>query len=417
MSIDAPTITLKELKKVIITGCHLHQWQGEGNESIKDVFREQGTIQLDPLNPAGRNHDVFLFSRIKNYTAGEFENTCYHENLVYEDSIPNTSAIFSDYAKLFHFRKTRETMYHRTRFEDIEKSFPSLIKNLLDKIKEYEKVKASDLAQYEADIPEYKNFQSKAKQQGYWDRNILKYLGWAGEICVVGRDEGFKKIYGLTKSFFDEKKLSKPDLSPEEIEFQRLQLKLRSYPVITEKLTRTPKGTFQLKSKHSWLTRIKLSVEDLVNLKEENNRCIPTLVHCEEIDKYYIVPSNWKELEKTTIDNEMRAIAPLDPSIYDRELVNDVYSFEYSWEVYKRKKDRQWGYYVYPLLYNGAFIGRLEAKYAKNIKTLHFFNYQQEKRCDLDEEGIGALRQLCNRWKNMIGAVNMIFDKSIPSND
>lgn len=38
-----------------------------------------------------------------------------------------------------------------------------------------------------------------------------------------------------------------------------------------------------------------------------------------------------------------------------------IFGFEYVWEVYKPAAKRIWGYYVCPLLYRGAIVGRIEA--------------------------------------------------------
>ena len=61
-------------------------------------------------------------------------------------------------------------------------------------------------------------------------------------------------------------------------------------------------------------------------------------------------------------DGVMRAIAPLDPLIWDRELVRLAFGFTYTWEVYKPAAKRTYGYYVVPLLQNGQLVGRFEGK-------------------------------------------------------
>ena len=43
------------------------------NVDIHGLFDEMGDVQLDPLNPAVRNHGVYFFARSPSYTAGEFE--------------------------------------------------------------------------------------------------------------------------------------------------------------------------------------------------------------------------------------------------------------------------------------------------------------------------------------------------------
>jgi len=60
-------------------------------------------------------------------------------------------------------------------------------------------------------------------------------------------------------------------------------------------------------------------------------------------------------------DGELRVLAPLDPILWDRELVRLVFGFDYVWEVYKPAERRQWGYYVVPILQGTDLVGRLEA--------------------------------------------------------
>lgn len=61
-------------------------------------------------------------------------------------------------------------------------------------------------------------------------------------------------------------------------------------------------------------------------------------------------------------DDRMRVVGPLDPLIWNRDLVQRVFDFPYVWEVYKPASKRRWGYYVCPLLHRGRLVGRLEAR-------------------------------------------------------
>lgn len=61
-------------------------------------------------------------------------------------------------------------------------------------------------------------------------------------------------------------------------------------------------------------------------------------------------------------DDRLRVLGPLDPLLWDRKLVNQIFDFDYVWEVYKPAETRQWGYYVTPLLHRGRLVGRIEAR-------------------------------------------------------
>ena len=57
---------------------------------------------------------------------------------------------------------------------------------------------------------------------------------------------------------------------------------------------------------------------------------------------------------RVTDRRRARAVAflgPLDPFVWDRDLLRSLYDFDYIWEVYVPGPKRRWGYYVLPLLF------------------------------------------------------------------
>ena len=65
-------------------------------------------------------------------------------------------------------------------------------------------------------------------------------------------------------------------------------------------------------------------------------------------------------------------LAPFDNLIWDRRRVHDLFGFDYHVEFYTplAKKERQYGYYVLPILYHGRLVGRLDPKVDRMSKTL-----------------------------------------------
>jgi uncharacterized protein len=79
----------------------------------------------------------------------------------------------------------------------------------------------------------------------------------------------------------------------------------------------------------------------------------------------YLAPAGFRSTltaQSVDFDDRVRMLGPLDPIIWDRDLVKHLWDFEYKWEVYTPKNKRKWGYYVCPLLYKGEFVGRIELK-------------------------------------------------------
>ncbi|GGH14897.1 hypothetical protein GCM10008013_08800 [Paenibacillus segetis] len=90
----------------------------------------------------------------------------------------------------------------------------------------------------------------------------------------------------------------------------------------------------------------------------------------------YIRSENLPMLEGITKQDALskphvRILAPLDNLLWDRNLIKELFNFEYRWEVYKPAVDRQYGYYVLPVLYGDQLIARFEPeKHHQNGKSV-----------------------------------------------
>ena len=93
--------------------------------------------------------------------------------------------------------------------------------------------------------------------------------------------------------------------------------------------------------------------------------------------------------------------APLDPLLWDRELVRTLFDFEYVWEVYKPASQRRWGWYVCPLLQRDRLIGRVEARV--DGKALVVSKLWLES----DDADVGAIRVALARHAELCGVTKV----------
>ena len=63
-------------------------------------------------------------------------------------------------------------------------------------------------------------------------------------------------------------------------------------------------------------------------------------------------------------------LAPLDPLVWDRDLLRSLFDFDYVWEVYVPQAKRRWGYYVLPLLWGDRLAGRIEPRIDRQAKAV-----------------------------------------------
>ena len=86
----------------------------------------------------------------------------------------------------------------------------------------------------------------------------------------------------------------------------------------------------------------------------------------EGIKSQFCYRSDDDDLMKDIIDGtadlkpRMSFIAPLDPMMWDKSLIQSVFDFQYSWEIYTPAVKRKYGYYTLPIIFGDRFVGRID---------------------------------------------------------
>jgi uncharacterized protein YcaQ len=107
-------------------------------------------------------------------------------------------------------------------------------------------------------------------------------------------------------------------------------------------------------------------------------------------------------------------MAPLDPLIWDRRLLRDLFGFEYTWEVYTPAAKRKHGYYVLPLLFGERLVGRIEPRLERKTGELRILGvwFQPDFR-PMEEPHFGAaLAQALDAYTTFVGARKVTWPRT-----
>ncbi|HSL97097.1 MAG TPA: crosslink repair DNA glycosylase YcaQ family protein [Candidatus Deferrimicrobiaceae bacterium] len=350
-------------------------------ESVLRVMDRLGSLQFDPLEVAGRNHDLVLLARIAGYRRAWTDRWLYDDRRLYETY--NKSLNIVPVAELPLYRYTWDRMRQRHEGGTFDEHAP-LVEELLGRIRDHGALLPRDVG-------------ARAAIDWYWRptnqvRAILEGLAEAGILGIARRD-GNLRVYDLAERLFPPEVLA--DRRPEEEQQRhRLLARYRAHGLLGAS------GNQELWVGGTGYARERAARRAVLI---EAGRLLPVLVEGLRGDRF-IVAEDLPFLDQA--QREVAAatppgghapgvafLAPLDPLCWDRELLRRLLDFDYVWEVYVPAPKRRWGYYVLPILYGDRLVGRIEPRIERRARTLRILDLWWEPGFDpLAEPGFaGAL--------------------------
>ena len=340
-----------------------------GPDSVMAVFDRLGSIQFDPLEIAGRNHDLVLLARIAGYRREMTDQLLYTERRLYETYNKGLSLVPT--AELPFYRITWDLNRVEHEGGAFDEHAP-LVEELLSRIRASGPMSATD-------VP------ARAAIDWGWRptnqvRAILEALAEAGVLGLARRD-GNRRLYDLVERLFRADLLAERRTEPEQRRHKLLS-RYRAHGLLAAR------GPAEL-----WYGTGPTAAERQVRRSElvEAGEIVPVSV--DGLGERYVPANDLGMLESaaravrdddaaTAADDEWHVgspggqppgvafIAPLDPLAWDRDLLRQLFAFDYVWEVYVPQAKRRWGYYVLPILFGDRFVGRIEPRLERRDGTL-----------------------------------------------
>lgn len=367
----------------------------KGAEGVLDYFQKVRCVQYDPLDVVGRNADLVLQSRITNYHSEVLQDLLYKDRALYDAADKMISIVpTEDYSSMARIRqKTVEQLHGILSWR---KSLAAL--DLLDDIKEYIRQNGAQAAN---------NIKiGQSVDSGPWGHKklssaALDYLYHSGELGISTKDKN-RKVYDLAERLFPTEVLNAPNPFKDDTDFVRWYLMRRIGAV----------GLVWNKNGGEWLgfyisdTRLrKQIIRELIETGQLMELQIEDIK-----EKFYIRSVDAGLMGKKCSKNIANFIAPLDNLIWDRGLIEELFDFSYSWEVYTPAVKRKFGYYVLPVLYKNKFIARFEPEPNRGKNPLQIKNWWWEPDVIVNDEMISAIENAFIRFSNYLG-VEMMEEK------
>jgi uncharacterized protein YcaQ len=381
-----------------------------GLDGVRAVFERLGSIQFDPLAVAGRNHDLVLHARVRDY------DPAWTNELLYE-----RRELFETYNKMLSLLPTAELPWFRQAWDrfaaahedEVFARHPETVAHVLEEIRRRGPLSSLD-------------FERGAIIDWYWGptsevRAVLEALSEAGVISLARR-KGNRRYFDLTERLYPPELLA---VRPDEHEQQRHKLlsRYRAHGLLGEG------GQAELWYGITWKSGTGPNhgprAAVLAGLREElidAGELVPVIVEGVR-GRRYVLSGEVQWLEAAVAQASagepldgvyVTFLAPLDPFVWDRALLRSLFGFEYTWEVYTPQAKRRFGYYVLPILHGDRLVGRIEPRIDKAERTVRILGLWWETGVDprTDDGLVAAMRSALAAYLRFAGARGLDWQTS-----
>lgn len=349
--------------------------------SLRGAFQRLGSVQYDPLNPVGRNHDLVLQARVPGYRLGDWQKLAYQDRYIFDAWDKQASLVLmSDYPQ-------RRIYYdwHAPRWnEKILSVYPEAVEKVRCELRRRGPLSSTDFHYQE----------HRSQWEGSWygpklTKNILRALWHTGQVQTCNRNNG-NHVYELAERVIPQQLFqAKPISEAESIEWL-IVLRHQAMGLMR------PNAGPAVWSLGITANKRRTHLQGLLKrglLKEV------------EVDgkTYHALPQTVDHLDMISeIEKEVRFIAPLDQLMWDRPGVAHLFGFDYVWEVYKPEKLRRWGYYVLPVMFGNRFVARFDSRLSDG--TWHILKWYWEGEGKPTAEFLDGLEKAVSRFRSYLDA-------------
>ncbi len=334
-------------------------YQLRGKPGIVEFIQKVGCIQYDPLNKIGRNHELVLQARIGDFRSDFVTELLYADRQLLDgwDKMMSIYSV-SDWPNFRRYREKALCKYGASE-RPIHRILPEVRQALLER---------GPLASLDLEFDQTVNW---AWAPTRLSRAALESMYFWGEL-IVHHKFGTRKYYDYAERHLPQALLEASDPFPTGEVFHDW-LVLRRIGGI---------GLLWNRSGDAWLgldLKTPERMQALERLHQQGLIIQAAVTGCKY--PFYLRTQDWDELKapmETEPTPNVSIIAPLDNLVWDRRLIAELFDFDYRWEVYKPASQREYGYYVLPVLYGDRFIARIEPELSKDKQSLIIKNWWWE---------------------------------------
>jgi len=329
---------------------------------VLEVVRRMGSLQYDPIDVAGRSHDLVLHARVADYVPAWTEEL-YARRELFEAYNKGVSFVLVEDVPWFRHSLGR-------RPQRLLDEHPDVARRVLERIRTDGPLSTADFEVEPNTVSDWFGTPTNTV------REMLESLTATGVLGLARRD-GSRRYYDLVERLLPAEVLA------------------REVPVVEQLLHRMlsrhrAHGLLSASSGNDVFTGLGAAKRDERWPESPGRRAL----HDELVERGEIVPVQIEGVRGTrfVLGEEVALLesppepppavaflSPFDPLVWERKLVGELFGFDYVWELFVPPAKRRWGWYVLPILFGDRLVGRFEPRIDRAAETVQVLDLWWEK--------------------------------------
>jgi uncharacterized protein len=313
-----------------------------GPDAVLDVFRRFGAVQYDPIDVAGRAHDLMLHARVADYEP------------TWVDGLYAQRKIFEAPNKGLSFVLTEEYPWFRApwtlRVPAVIEEHVEMGERVLERIRADGPLSSSDFERQRGTTTDWFGMPTNTI------RALLEAYVLTG-VLGLARREGKRRYYDLLERLLPSEVLAQ-DVPLHEQVRHKLHSRYRAHGLLGVGGGGDIFGGLgPAKAERGWPGRTALR-EELV----ERGEIVPVEVEGLRGKRFVLREETGALEEPPAPPPSVAFLSPFDPLLWDRGLLASLFGFDYVWDLFHPPAKRRFGWYVLPILFRDRFVGRIEPR-------------------------------------------------------
>jgi uncharacterized protein YcaQ len=342
------------------------------------TIRRMGALQIDTIHVVARSPYLVLWSRLGDYDPR------------WLDELLAEGALFEYWGHAACFLPIEDYPLFRRRMLEVPFSWwdshrwleenRDLADAILERIRSTGGLRSAD-------------FEGGQKPPGGWwnwkvEKLALEHLFALGELMIARRDK-FQRVYDLRERVMP----GWEDVRTPTLEEMRQILTLRTVSILGIAPLTWVADYYRLEKRLVPEVVRCLVMEGALVQVEVEGWASPALVHPD------ILP-----LLESAEELQPRGtwlLSPFDPLVWDRRRVKELFGFDFTLECYLPASKRKYGYYLLPVLHDGALVARMDVKAHRTEGVFEVRGLFLEEGVRLEDglaQGLGQALKQCAVW-------------------